>query len=657
MNKQCKPYGTWPSDLSAELVAAGGRRFAGIQGDGAWVYWTEGRPAEQGRQVIMRARPGANPEELLPAPYSARSRLHEYGGGEFLVDDGVIYFTNNEDQDLYVLVPGGQPERLTNEPQLRLANCRRDAKRKRLIAVAERAPPAGEQNPQNLLVCIALTGSSRGKVSEVTSGHDFYAAPTLSPDGKQLAWLAWDLPDMPWDQAGLYVANLSGSGQLDEPQLIAGADGSATFQPEWTGGGKLIYVCDKTDWGNLYIWDGESSRAITDLPADFIRPLWQLGMRSYALLDDTSLIASYFDKGEFKLAQIEIEDGTLSACPVDLAELDAPTRFERGIAGLAGRNEAPPAIVAMTTALTVTSAQLKSQPEDNEAQPEPCTPIILRSAADIELNAGSISRARVETFPGGDGQDSFGLYYPPTNASYDGPDDALPPAIITVHGGPTASADRGLKMTTQFFTSRGFAVFDLDYAGSAYYGRAYRKRLDGEWGIADVADCRAAAKHLAQAGLADPAQLIIRGGSAGGYSVLMALATTDIFAAGSCHYGISDLSLLLDHTHKFESGYLNRLLGLTRDNSAAILRERSPLTLIDNISRPVILFQGLDDKVVPPPQSQLIVAKLREKGLDVAYHEFEGEGHGFRRADTIITVLNEDLAFMRRVLRLRTERA
>ena len=634
MSKQPAAFGTWPSPLSAEQVAGSSRRFAGIQGAGPWIYWAEGRPNEQGRQVIMRARPGMTAQELLPAPYSARSHIHEYGGGEFLVDDGIIYFTNDADQDIYVLVPGGQPERLTNEPQIRLANYIRDPQRRRLIAVGEQAPADGETAPQNMLVSIALTGSSRGRVTTLTSGHDFYASPCLSPDGSQLASLAWDLPDMPWDQAGLYLSELNGAGEPEEPHLIAGNDGSAAFQPEWADNNSLIFVSDRSGWGNPYIWNGETTRCLLETPAEFISPLWQLGIRSYALTSPHSLVASYFDRGQFHLADIDITTGQLNRRETTLAHLDAPTNYDDGIAGIAGREDAPQAIVAIP------------------ANEQTAAPVILRSAADIELRPGNISRAQVLRFPGGDGQDSYGLYYPPASTDYCGLPGTLPPAIITVHGGPTAAATRGLKLRTQFFTSRGFAVLDVDYAGSAFYGRAYRDRLDGKWGLADVADCVAAADYLAKAGLADPSRIAIQGGSAGGYTVLMALGTSDIFAAGSCHYGISDLTLLLKHTHKFESGYLHRLMGTTADNYEKLFRQRSPLTLIDNFKSPVILFQGLEDKVVPPQQSQLMVDKLRTKGLTVAYHEFAGEGHGFRRADTIAEVLNEELAFFTKTFQL-----
>lgn len=675
MTKTVKSYGSWASDLTPEAIAAGARRFGDVLGAGPYIYWSEGRPAEKGRQVIMRAgldSAGHVTEpahDLLPAAYSARSRVHEYGGGEFLVSEKRVFFVNDKDQDVYELMVDAQGNgtcrKLTNEPAIRFGGAIHDAARNCLIAVAEREV-AGAQ-PENLLVSIALpeadaagavvagADASSGNLAALVTGHDFFASPVLSSGGKRLAWIAWDLPDMPWDQAALYIAEFNDDGSLGEARHIAGGNGTAIFQPRWLdgrlqgghqgakgngdeAGAQLVYVSDETGWGNLYVWDGDASRCVLAREAEFGRPLWQLGITAYAVRREGArdvITASYFEDGNFRFADIDVATGAVSSRELPFPLVDDICGYDSGVAGIAGRHEAPSAIVAIS--------------HDKTA-----APAILREAAEGELDPAGVSRGELLSFPGGDGGTVYGLYYPPMNARFTGPADERPPAIITVHGGPTTYASRGLNLRTQYYTSRGFAVFDVDYAGSTNYGRAYRERLDGKWGISDVADCEAAAAHLVAAGLADKTRIAIKGGSAGGYTVLMALATSEVFAAGCCHYGISDLQLLYEHTHKFESGYLHRLLGTTAEDHEAIFKARSPLALIDGISSPVILFQGLDDEVVPPEQSQIIVEKLRAKGLTVAYHEYAGEGHGFRQAQTIVSVLTEELKFLQDVMGLGT---
>lgn len=628
------PFGLWPSPLAAETVAGSSRRLGIVQGDGPWVYWVEGRPSEQGRQVIMRAQPGTPAQDVLPAPYSARSKVHEYGGGDFRVSGEIVYFVGDADQDIYALRIGEAPERLTKEPRIRFADMIVDAKRQRLIAVAERHPASDHRPPQNFLAEIKLAGAARGQVRELVTGRDFYAFPRLSPDGGKLAYLAWDLPDMPWDQSRLLVAEIRADGTAGAAQLIAGGEGVAAMQPTWTADGALVFVTDATGWGNLAAWRDGAVHPLAARAAEFGSPMWTLGTQTYAIGCDGRIVASMTDAGEQRLATIRdfTREGAIEVRDPGLAGLGALTRYDGGIAGIAGRWDQPGAVVALPDGLAA--------------------PVVMRSAADVDLTADGISRPRVLAFRGGDGATSYGLYYPPTNADHVGPSGAAPPAIVQVHGGPTASAARGLSLNKQFYTSRGFAILDVDYAGSTLYGRAYRRRLDGQWGIADVADCAAGARHLADSGLADPKHISISGGSAGGYTVLMALATTDVFAAGASHYGICDLGLLMEHTHKFESGYLHRLLGTTPDNWRETCLARSPLTLIEGMYRPLILFQGLEDRVVPPEQSRLIAEKLQARGVDVTLHEFAGEGHGFRRATTIVAVLEAELAFLRRVFGL-----
>jgi dienelactone hydrolase len=633
--KRTLPYGAWPSPVSAPLAARGSRRTGLLQAAADAIYWSESRPEEQGRQAIVRARADGVREDILPAPYSARSRVHEYGGGEFLVADGTVYFVNDRDQQVYSLEPGRQPQRLTDALGTRFADFTHDAARDRLVAVAEthgRGRAGVRSPPRNSLVAIAL-GEHRGRITELATGCDFYANGRLSPDGGQLAYLAWDLPDMPWDSAALYVAPARDDGTLGRPTRIAGGSGSAAFQPEWGPDGHLYFAWDETGWGCLYRWDGDRTVLVDrSRGAELWRAQWVFGMRSFALHPDGRFAAVYGERGLPLLKSGALQAGGIATASAALqksaARIEDPVAFGKGFAALVSPPVAMPAVMRLGRGLH---------------------PVAPAPAAEIEH--ASISRGQVSVFRNARREQVFAIHYAPRNARYQGPRGALPPALVLAHGGPTSMTDAGLKMRVQYYTSRGFAVLDVNYGGSTGFGRAYRERLDGQWGIADVADCAAAARFLAREGLADPRKIAIAGGSAGGYTTLMALATTDAFAAGCSHYGISDLGLLMAHTHKFESGYLHRLLGTTPRAWKAVCAERSPLNLIDGIKAPVILFQGLDDRVVPPEQSRLIVEKLQARGIEVAYHEFPGEAHGFRKAETIVAVLEAELAFLQRVLR------
>jgi dipeptidyl aminopeptidase/acylaminoacyl peptidase len=633
--KKPLPYGTWPSPISARTAARASRRFGTVQAAGGAVYWSESRPEEGGRQALRRADAAGNLEDLLPPPYSARSRVHEYGGGEFLAIEATVFFVNDKDQDIYALEPGLPPQRITHAPSTRFADFAHDPFRGRLIAVAEihaESKTAGHTLPRNALVAVALS-HGRGAVVELAAGRDFYASPRLSPDGRSLAFLCWDLPDMPWDSASLHVAPVRADGTLGAPRRIAGGTDGAVFQPEWGPSGELYFVCDRSGWGCLYRWQNEKTvRVHGGRGADLFRPQWVFGMRSYALGPSGKVGMVSLEAGAPLFEVKDLKGGRVTPYPrlqALAARIDDPVALEKSFAALVSSPLAPPAVLRMA------GSRL------GDLGP--------RAGAGVE--AGDLSRGERRIFRRPDGRQVHAIYYAPRSARFRSPRGEAPPALVLVHGGPTSMTDAGLKMRVQFYTSRGFAVLDVNYSGSTGFGRAYRERLDGQWGIADVEDCAAAARDLAKADLADAGRIAISGGSAGGYTTLMALATTGTFAAGSSHYGVSDLALLLQHTHKFEAGYLHRLMG-TSPKSWKAFAERSPINLIDGIKAPVILFQRLDDKVVPPEQSRLIVEKLRSRGIDVAYREFAGEAHGFRRAETIVAVLEAELAFLRRVLRL-----
>jgi dipeptidyl aminopeptidase/acylaminoacyl peptidase len=497
----------------------------------------------------------------------------------------------------------------------------------------EESGTAAHALPRNLLVAIGL-GRKPGAIAELAAGRDFYASPRLSADGGQIAYIAWDLPDMPWDSATLHMANVLDDGSLGEPHAVAGGEGSAALQPEWGPDGHLYFVWDKTGRGSLYRWDGRRAVLVRSARGAELWPSqWSFGSRAFALHPDGSYAAAFIERGLPLLEIGKLAGGAPAAYPAlqkKAARIDQLLPWGGGFAALVTSPAAIPAVMRIARGALKPVA---------EVPPPPVEPKY-------------ISVGEAHEFRSAAGKKAFGFYYAPANPGHRGPKGVLPPALVLAHGGPTSMTDAGLKMRVQFFTSRGFAVFDVNYAGSTGYGRAYRQRLDGQYGIADVADCAAAAHHLARQRLADKDRIAIAGGSAGGYTTLMALATTKAFAAGISYYGISDLGLLMQHTHKFESGYLHRLLGTTPTRWKDVCIQRSPLELIDGITAPVILFQGLDDKIVPPEQSRLIAEKLRGRGIDVEYREYEGEAHGFRKAGTIVAVLEAELAFLRRVLEL-----
>lgn len=641
MSKKQAPYGTWPSDLSGEVVAGAALRFGLVRTDNdGTIYWSEGRPAEKGRCPILRQTRSGDIEELLPPPFSARSKVHEYGGGEFTISNGTIFFVNADDQDIYKLIPGQDPERITDDQNMRFADIVWDTKRNRLIAVVERQPNNGHHHPENFIASISLEDAPSAAITPIVDGQDFFAKPTINEEGRKIAWLAWDLPDMPWDSASLYVADMEAEGSVGTSVQLAGDSESAVFQPEWQDNKTLTFVWDKSGWANLYSWNGEAVTALDDLPIDCSRPQWIFGMRSYAHgQQGIGLSAFVFGKCAFEEpgahpwdaeaiqpSATKKEDWEFAK---ELRSFDMIAASGKGFAGLATSDFMAPAVVKLT--------QDKLE--------------IIRDSSPEGLSPASISAGKQVQFKNAESEGVYGLYYPPTNAAYEGAEGEKPPILFTVHGGPTGMGDRGLKLKTQYWTSRGFGIFDTDYSGSTGYGRSYMNRLDGKWGLKDVSDIVDAANHLVNEGIADKDKLFITGSSAGGMTVLLALADHDVFAGGTCTYGVTDLSHLLKFTHKFEAGYLYRLLGIALgddDNEELILR--SPVSKAGKITKPVIFFQGLEDKVVPPEQSRRMVETLKNNGIPVEYYEFEGEGHGFRQASTIKAQLEKEQAFYAKIL-------
>jgi dipeptidyl aminopeptidase/acylaminoacyl peptidase len=620
------PYGTWTSPITAEAIAAGQVGLAQPALDRGSAYWLEARPMEAGRTVLVRRTPDGHREDLTPAPFNVRTRVHEYGGGAYAVRDGIIVAANFADQRLYRIDRGGTTRPLTPESagKLRYADMELDPARERVLAVREDHRAGGE--PVNTLLALALSGGDEARI--LVDGHDFFSSPCLSPDGRRLAWLSWDHPNMPWDGTRLWTAQITGNGSLSDVREIAGGEREAIVQPAWSPDSQLYFVSDRSDWWNLYRVADGSVTAVCPMSAEFAGPAWAFGMRWYGFLDAGTILACFSDGGRWHLGTIDVGTGRLHRLGLPYTEFSGLT-VEGGRAILrAGRTDGPAAIVLLDPA----SGQ----------KTELCT------AGDLPAASSYLARPEAITFASEGEAIAHAFYYPPTNPDFQAPQGELPPLIVKSHGGPTGSTSSELRLGTQFWTSRGFAVCDVDYGGSTGYGRAYRERLNGRWGEVDVLDCLAAARFLVATRRVDERRLAITGGSAGGYTTLCALTFHDLFRAGASHYGVSDLEALAKETHKFESRYLDRLVGPWPE-AAEVYRARSPIHHVDRLSCPIIFFQGLEDRVVPPNQAELMVEALRRKGLPVAYLTFPGEQHGFRKAETIQTVLRAELAFYGRV--------
>jgi dipeptidyl aminopeptidase/acylaminoacyl peptidase len=633
------PYGAWPTPISAELVAAGGVSLDEVRVAGPAVCWVEGRPLEGGRQVVRRAVPGQPVEDLVPEGFNARTRVHEYGGGSYAVAGETLFFTNFRDQRLYRLDPGAEgPRPITPEPPGPAAHRYADAcptpDGRRLVCVRERHHD-GEVD--NELVIVAAAGG--GEPVVLAAGRDFYASPRVSPDGRRLAWLEWDHPNMPWDGTELRLAELDGDALAGDPVTVVGGPEESVFQPDWSPDGVLHLVSDRTGWWNLYrVGAGGALEALAPADEEFGHPQWVFGMATYAFLPG-GRIACIHGRGPMRrLGILEPDAGGVRGTPgYTLHDLDLPfTSFY------------PPHLRASGDRVACIAGSPADAPAVVLIDPAGGGVEVLRSSEDRELDPGYLTAPELIEFPTEGGRTAHALYYPPANRDAQGPAGERPPLVVASHGGPTSGVTSDLHVSYQYFTSRGIAVVDVDYGGSTGHGRAYRQRLDGHWGIVDVDDCVAAARHLAARGDIDPARLAIRGGSAGGYTTLCALTFRDDFTAGASYFGVADVAALARDTHKFESRYLDHLIGPWPE-AEALYRERSPIHFTDRLSCPVILLQGLEDEVVPPAQAEMMAAALDAKDIPYAYLPFPGEQHGFRQAAHIRRALEAELYFYSRV--------
>ncbi|GAB3458908.1 S9 family peptidase [Massilia terrae] len=622
IRKLAAPCGTWTSPISAQVVAAGASPLSQVMLDGADVYWLAGRASEAGRTTLLRQR-GDQTRELAPAPFNVRSRVHEYGGGACAVARGTVWFSHFADNRIYRIDGDGAPQPMSAGGDLRYADFVPDAARARLVGVRE-DHSAGAAYPANTICAIGFDGSE----TVLVDGNDFYAAPRLSPDGRRLAWLCWDHPRMPWQGTELWLADVADDGTLVNGRLVAGGADESIVQPEWSPAGVLHFVSDRTGWWNLYRFDAGVVAPLCPREAEFGGPHWTFGVSMYGFRSELEIVCTCIEEGVSKLARLSTADGTLQPLDTPYQEIRELRVAGDTVALLAG---------APTIALELARIDLGTG----------LRTVLARSIEQLP-DTGYLSVPQSIRYPSANGRHAYAFYYPPSNADYEPVADEKPPLMVIGHGGPTGMATSTLKLATQFWTSRGIAVLDVNYGGSTGFGRAYRDALAGQWGVVDVEDCVAGARWLADQGLVDRERLLIRGGSAGGLTTLCALAFHDVFKAGASYYGVSDLAGLDADSHKFESHY-NEYLIAPKAQADAVYRQRSPINHTDKLKRPMIFFQGLDDKVVPPPQSEVMVNALRARGVPVAYITLEGEGHGFRKADSIVRTLEAELYFYLRV--------
>lgn len=614
-------YGEWPSPITAASLVSGAVGISECcvdrRGDAFDVWWAEARPDEGGRTALVRWRDGEI-DEITPPDAYVRTLVHEYGGGAWTVHEGVAYYVDVGDQRVRKLIPGSDPEILTSEPRVlkgvRYADLHVSPDGRWLVAVRE-THGAGE--PVNDLVAIATDGP--GIARPLWDGTDFVSAPRISPDGTRIAWVSWDHPNMPWDATRLHVAEFA-DGTLGPLIAEVGNGSEAWVEPGWGPDGTLYACTDRDEWWNLFaVADGGELEPVVAGAFEVPTPSWVFGMQRWAVSADHMVAAVALATGD----ELVIDGRTVSMPDATISSMQS----------------APGGVVYVGAGYGHESQVVRLHLDGQNVRRE-----VLSAGRDLPVDVGYLIEPESITFPTGGDDVAHGLFYPPTNPRHVGPADERPPLLVLAHGGPTGQARRQLQLGILYWTSRGVAVVDVDYRGSTGYGRSYRRALDGVWGIADVEDCVAAARYLADRGNVDGDRLMIRGGSAGGFTVLSALAFHDVFAAGASRYGVADLEALATDTHKFESRYLDTLVGPWPE-AKAVYDERSPINHVDRFSAPMIVLQGDEDAIVPPNQSEMIVAALEARGIPVSYLLFEGEQHGFRKAENVIAALEAELAF------------
>ncbi|MFT4768590.1 MAG: dipeptidyl aminopeptidase/acylaminoacyl peptidase [Glaciecola sp.] len=620
------PYGSWPSPISAASLVEGSRGIGGVSKDGEYFYWLESRPEQGGRNTVMRWQPGTEPEELLSEPFNVRTRVQEYGGSSLLVHNGVLWFSNFSDQRLYRFVVGEEPQPLTPSSALRYAGCTFDISRNRLLCIRE--DHRGLAEPVNTLVALSPEEESEGTI--LFSGTDFVSAPRLSADGTHIAFTSWMHPNMPWDSTTLHSADFDDQGGFVNLITHNPDTSESLIDPQWRQDNALIALSDRDNWWKPYIVTGTSFKAIdTGLENVEIGGAdWSIGSRYYWLLPDGKMLL-VARRGSVEQLVLLDDAGGQRVLDTGAVSYGSMVFDEEKLYFTAGFADRPSALV---------SASLDGTIQE-----------VIRRSSDSALDPQWVPLYEQVTFPLPSGGEAYGVYFAPKNPDAAATAGTAPPLIVSVHGGPTSVAGVSYRPEHYYWTSRGFAVLDLNYRGSTGFGREYRRALYGQWGITDVEDASAGAAWLAGQGLADAERLIIRGASAGGYTTLAVHAFYDTFAAGASYFGVSDIEALAKDTHKFESRYLDQLVGPYPERKDLYV-ERSPIRHLEGFSAPLLLLQGLDDPIVPPNQSEMIYEALKDRGIPTAYVAFEGESHGFRKAENQIAAREAELYFYAKVL-------
>ncbi len=620
--KQKLAFGSWESTITTDLILNNSVSLGEISLFGDDIYWVEMRANEGGRYVVVKQTIDGKKTDAIPSGYNARTRVHEYGGGSYLVTNRGVVFSNFDDQSLYLVDANNVCKKLTIQEDCRYADIIYDKYRERLICIRE---DHSERAKEAVSSIIAVSLLEYGNEIILQCGADFYSNPRLSNDGQKLCWISWFHPNMPWDNTSLFTSEINDVGQIGKASLVAGGDiNESVCQPSWSSDGILYFISDKNNWWNLYRLGENGIECIIKLDAEFAVPQWSFRESNYDFIDYNSIISIYRQQGLAYIAIINTDKKTFETLSLSYTEIESLVCKKNNAYFLGSSPTEFKSIIEYDIEKRIVN-------------------VIQKSNA-ICLDKEYISVGESISFPVDENKHAHAVFYRPQNRYYTGLDDEKPPLVVMSHGGPTGESHNGLKMVVQFFSSRGFAVLDVNYGGSSGYGREYRRRLNGNWGIVDVNDCSKAALYVAEEGWVDKDRLAIRGGSAGGFTTLAALAYTDVFKAGASHYGVSDLEALTKETHKFESRYLDTLIGAYPETQE-IYKERSPVNAVDRLSCPVIFFQGLEDKIVLPNQAELMVDALKLKGIPVVYVAYEGEQHGFRQAKNIKKTLESELYF------------
>ena len=593
--------------------------------DGADLYWTEGRPDEAGRQVIVRRNAAGKVEDVTPSGFNARTRVHEYGGGHYAVREGTVWFTNFDDQRLYRQENGGKPRPITPATDVRHADLVVDPQRGLIFAVREDHTTGAHEAVNSL---VALDWNGERDAYAIASGNDFYSSPTLSPDGKRLAWLTWHHPNMPWDGCELWIGDLDADGRVTTSRQVAGGPAESIIQPEWSPNGDLFFISDRSDWWNLYRLTKDGDVPVCPRSAEFGAPQWVFGTTHYGFLDADRIICTYSETGGSKLAILDVAGGQLKLIDLYYSSMSSV------VVG--------PDRIALLAASPTLSSRLITLDADSTGQE------VVKVSTAVHLDPGYFTIPHSIEFKTEGGLTAHAFHYPPKNKDFEPLPSEKPPLVVRCHGGPTSAVNSTYNLGLQYWTSRGFAVLDVNYGGSSGFGRNYRLRLNGNWGVVDVDDCINAARHLVARGEADSNRVAITGGSAGGFTTLLALTKRKFFKAGASHFGLGDLETFIKVTHKFESRYLDTLVGPYPER-ADLYKDRSAVNFADGLNCPVILFQGLEDAIVPPSQAEEFVEVCKRKKLPYAYLAFDGEQHGFRQAKNIKRSIEGELDFYSQV--------